>query len=156
MKYWSDGTCQGPIYVSNKTVWKLFILGINTWYHITMRIICIRYEYLIPYDSVNYLYLIGILDTIWLCELFVFDRNTWYHMTKRIICIRKGYLTPYDWKLFILDRNTWYHITIRKLFVLKMNTWYLITIWILSVLLITWSNSCLIRIIIISYWNHII
>ena len=44
------------------------------------------------------------------------------------------------WKLLVLDKYTWNHIIECKLFVLKI---------------VTWSYSCLQRIIIVS-WNHII
>ena len=57
----------------------------------------------------NYLYLIGILETIKLSKLFVLDRNIWNHITVS--------------KLFVLDRNTWSHVTGCKLFVLDWNTW---------------------------------
>ena len=32
----SDGTCSGPIYVSNKSVEKLFVLDGNTWHPMTV------------------------------------------------------------------------------------------------------------------------
>ena len=34
---WSGSTCSGPIYESNRSVWKLFVLGRNTWHHITVQ-----------------------------------------------------------------------------------------------------------------------
>ena len=42
----SGSTCKGPIYGSNKSVWKLLVLDRNSWYNITEQIIHIKNSYL--------------------------------------------------------------------------------------------------------------
>ena len=54
---WSKSTCYGPVYGSNKFVWKLLVLSRNSWNHITVcRLFVLRiFEAILVYYYYYYL-----------------------------------------------------------------------------------------------------
>ena len=74
----SGSICLDPVYESNRSIWKLFVLDRNTWFHITeckieLRMVPWRYNSLLKIIIISYMKPYNCVQ---------------------IICIRKEYLKP--------------------------------------------------------------